>query len=96
MAEQKPYVGDVGTELYFDLIDDISTAASFHVHVINPDCTVSEWVGTLDGTTRVKYEIVDGDWDQPGDFKYNPYIIYASGKRWHGNTYIQKVYALGE
>ena len=77
----KYYQGDVGTEIYVDTCSDISTATFVSLKVKKPDGTDVEWVGVVSDTTKIKYVVQVGDFDQVGEYRVQSYVEMPS---WSG------------
>lgn len=84
-TERKYYIGDVGTEILVDTLNDISTATVRALLVKKPDGSRHEWFGTLSGTTKVRYLTVSGDFDQSGIYYLQSYVVLPGGS-WKGRT----------
>ena len=81
MATNKVYVGDSGTEIILDTLVDLSTATKVSIKVRRPNGAVTEWVGTVFETTKVRYVT------QPGDLSVKgPHLLqaYAEMPVWIG------------
>ena len=70
----KYYVGDVGTLVLVDVKSDITTGTVFKMKILKPLGGEAEWTATREGQTRMKYNIVAGDWDEPGHYKLQAYV----------------------
>jgi len=70
----KIYVGDVGTVLKINMLEDISTATVKRIDYIKPDETTGSWTPILSGTDYLEYSMVDGDLDQAGSYSLQVYI----------------------
>ena len=70
----KIYKGDIGTVLIVDVKTDISDATKLSLKVLDPDGISREWAGTLEGTTKIRYVVVEGDLNKVGIYKVQPYI----------------------
>lgn len=68
------FVGDVGTELLLDCGTDISTATLVKIIARTPRGNKKEWVGTIQGTTLVRYVVGAGDLDYPGNWALQVYV----------------------
>ena len=84
------YQGDVGTALIVDTCNDITTATVTNLLVQKPDLSMVTWVGTVFETTKIRYTIQAGDFDQAGEYRLQSYVEMPS---WvgRGDTAIFKV-----
>ena len=79
------FVGDVGTELHFDIGVDVEDVQVSKIKVQKPDKSVVEWTATpKTGTTEIVYTVQSGDFDQVGTYKFQPYIELP-GWKGHGS-----------
>lgn len=65
----KYYQNDVGTIIEVDCVENISTATQTKLAIRKPDGTEVSWSGTLEGTTKIRYTVGSGDWDQSGRYE---------------------------
>jgi len=70
----KYYVGDVGTEIIVDTCSDITTATVTDLLVEKPDGTLVTWSGDVYETTKIKYVVQAGDFDQAGEYILQAYV----------------------
>jgi hypothetical protein len=83
MANKEVYVGDVGTELSFDIGVDGADVSSAIVYYIKPSGKKGSWVATpVSGETRVYYVVVSGDLDESGTYQLQLKVTLSSG--WSG------------
>lgn len=71
------YVGDVGTEVTVETGEDLSSATVTVLKVKKPDDAISAevtWSGTVYDTTKIRYIIANGDWDQSGRYLLQSYV----------------------
>lgn len=68
------FVGDIGTELLLDCGVNITTATLVKVLAKPPRGSIKSWVGTINGTTNVKYLLQNGDINIPGIWHLQVYI----------------------
>lgn len=75
--EEKVYVGDVGTVIYLDTGEDMSSASVMKIKVKKPDASTVEWTAALDvtNTNRIKYVVVADDLDQDGTYRLQAYCV---------------------
>lgn len=52
---------------------DISTASELKILYRKPDGTRGSWPGTLDGTTKISYDVSANDIDQAGNWQFQAY-----------------------
>jgi len=69
MADEKYYVGDVGTEIRVNCGQIITGATALKLYVQKPDGTEVEWTPTIYGTDYLTYTIIADDFDQEGDYR---------------------------
>lgn len=62
----KYYVGDIGTVITVDCLCTITGATNLKLKIKKPDETKVEWIPTIDGTTNLKYTVIDGDFNMAG------------------------------
>jgi hypothetical protein len=84
-SENKYYVGDIGTEVIVDTCSNISSATTANLKVEKPDGTLVTWVGVVYQTTKIRYVILDGDFDQAGKYLMQAYVEIGSWSG-HGDT----------
>jgi len=92
-ADGKYYIGDVGTEIIVDVCADISAATTVSLIVEKPDGTVVTWTGSVYETTKIRYLVQIGDFDQSGEYTLQAYVE-ISGWRGRGNTVSFRVSSL--
>lgn len=97
-VEDKPFVGDIGTILEGESEINLTSNSILRFEMTKPDGTPDTWNATIkSGDDSVaQYTIVDGDFDQVGQYMGNLYAEWASGDRWHGKTICFTVFALLE
>lgn len=77
----KIYTGDTGTAIILDCGTDISGASSLVIKVLTPDKRTLNWVGVLEGTTKIKYVTLSSDLTVPGTYKLQSKVTMPS---WSG------------
>jgi hypothetical protein len=82
-GDHKYYVGDIGTEIIVDTCSDISAATSVILKIEKPDGTKVEWTGVVYQTTKIRYVIIEGDFDQAGKYLLQAYAEIGS---WSGHA----------
>lgn len=79
---EKPYVGDIGTEILLDCGSDITAATDKKILVKKPDGTTHEWTDVaIQGGTKLQYFTVSGDFDQDGVYYFQAYVLLPT---WQG------------
>jgi len=76
----KIYVGDVGTEILVDCVEDISQATKTELRVLKPDKTEVVWLAVIEGATKLKYIVQPGDIDQAGLWVVQAYVELPNWK----------------
>lgn len=96
----KIYRDDIDTYLLIDAQDideppiDI-TGMDVFLEVWKPgQSTPVLWAGTINGTSKISYRTVEGDWDVSGDYKIQAKVQSAS-RLFRGATYLLTVYEHG-
>jgi hypothetical protein len=75
MAKNEIYVGDVGTQLRFDIGVDNSNITKAVIKVRRPDKSCAEWNASLGPEdTEISYTIQSGDLDIKGKYMLQPYV----------------------
>lgn len=88
MASNKVFKGDVGTLIILDCVQNIADASLRKIKVVRPDKTTTEWPALPEGTTKIKYTIMENDFNMAGRYMIQAYIE-ASGWKGRGEwTYI--------
>jgi hypothetical protein len=78
------HVGDIGSEIIYDVGEDISAGSGLKLKYRKPDGSVGQWTAVLHGTTAVKYVTTAvGDLPLAGAWDFQPYIE-LSGWKGHG------------
>jgi hypothetical protein len=89
MAVNEVFVGDIGTELRFNVgvaNTEINTAT---IKVVKPDKSTVEWTAELGpGEEEISYIVKDGDFDLSGTYKFQPYVELSS---WRGHGTISQL-----
>jgi len=85
MAEEKPYVGDVGTEIKIDMQEAMASATNITFEVKKPYGEEKTWSGIeIAETTKLKYKTQADDLDIPGNYKAQPKLTLGT---WTGKGY---------
>lgn len=90
----KHYVGEIGTELTLDTGVLIGSATSQYIIYLKPDGTTAgsfsaslyssySLLAEAIGTYYVQHTLVAGDFDQPGDWRFQAFASSPSGA-WYG------------
>ena len=75
------FVNDVGTELLFYIGMSVDPVVEAKIYYKKPDGTTGYWVGEpVVWTNEIKYVIQEGDLDQAGEYKLQPYVDFGSWK----------------
>ncbi len=89
--QNKVFVGDVGTVIFVNTKSDISGATTLELLIKKPSGKEETWPGVLDGNSRIKYTINDGDFSEPGDYHLQAYVELPTWKG-RGETVVFHVY----
>ena len=92
-GSSKFYIGDIGTEIIVDVCSDITTANVTDLMVEKPDGTQVTWSGAVFETTKIKYVVASGDFDQVGIYTVQSRVV-ISGWSGYGDTVSFKVSSL--
>jgi hypothetical protein len=68
----------------------LSSASVKRILYIKPDGSTGYWTATLTGTKLI-YTTVDGDLDQVGEWAFQPFVEFAGGIKWYGDTIIREL-----
>jgi len=90
-ATNKVYVGDIGTIIYVDVKETITSATVLQLKVKKPDEIEYTWAASLEGTTKLKYVAISGDFNQEGIYYLQAYVELPSWKG-RGETVSFRVY----
>ena len=71
------FVGDKGTEIILDTLEDITSATYVGIRVVKPDATVTTWTGAVNSTTKIRYvtSLITSEFDQSGDWVLQAYVV---------------------
>ena len=69
------HVGDFGTVFDLDTTVDLSAATTLEIQYKKPDGTTGAWAGAQQDTTKIRYTILTGDWDQAGTCRPGPRCV---------------------
>ena len=85
MAANEIFVGDVGTELRFNVGVETADVQTAQIKVVKPDKSTLTWDAEIGpGDEEVSYTIKDGDLDINGTWKMQVYLELP-GWRGHGS-----------
>ena len=73
--------------IYLDTNVDLTTATSMEILYKKPDGTTGEWDGSADDTTKIKYDVQDGDLDQAGQWYFQAKFILNGETAYGAKTY---------
>jgi hypothetical protein len=91
VAANEIFVGDVGTELRFDIGVESADVQVAKIKVVKPDKSTVEWDAVVGpGDTEVSYTIQEGDLDISGTWKLQVYVELP-GWKGHGSIVSMKV-----
>jgi len=69
------YVGDIGVEIVYDCLEDISAATVLRLNYRKPGGGTGFWAGVADGTQALKFTTAAvTDLDRAGLWRIQPYI----------------------
>ncbi len=73
MADQH-YVGEVGTKIYVDVGEDVSTNEEVKLFVKKPTGALATWTAVVYQKNFLKHVTVAGDWNEPGTYHLQAYV----------------------
>lgn len=71
-TEERSYVGDIGTIILIDMQETITGATGLKFNVRKPNGEEVVWTPTIDGTQKLKYAVVENDFNIAGVYKIQP------------------------
>jgi len=74
----------------FNLDEDLSSVSLTKIYYEKPDGTKGEWVPDVVGNSLVR-QCVAGDIDQPGEWKFQPYIETNSGDQKYFSQIVKEI-----
>lgn len=77
------YVGDVGTAIVLDCVEDISAASALAIQVLKPDGSTATWPAVAEGTTALRFDTLAGTIDMWGLWRLQP-VVTLPGGTWRG------------
>jgi len=97
-AENKVYVGDIGTILEAETKKDLSGVSVLRFEITTPDGTVQNWPATPKvGNPTVAQTVILADaLNLAGVWRGQAYAEWELSQKWHGAVFRFTVYALGE
>ena len=87
----KVYVGDTGTAIVLDTLQDISTASLAAIEVRKPNGVLLTWTGAVYETTKVRFITLSDTLDLPGEWAMQAKVTMPSGS-WLGEVALMRVY----
>ena len=69
------YKGQSLLTILLDTEYTLTGATSVGIYYSKPDGTTGSWTGTIDSVTKVRYEVLAGNIDQTGDWKFQAWVI---------------------
>lgn len=90
-TNQKVYVGDTGTSIVLNCVEDISAATAWEIEARRPDGSEVTWTGSASGTTAVQFITQADTLTQAGVWRLQAKVTTPAGV-WRGNTATLKVY----
>jgi hypothetical protein len=87
--DDKYYVGDIGTEILVDTCSDLTGATSVSIVVEKPNGDIETWSGTVSDTRYISYIVMNGDFDQSGEYWFQARVVFPS---WSGSGNMGKFY----
>lgn len=69
---------------------DVDSATTLEVLYEKPDGTSGAWAGVAFETTKIKYNVQEGDLDQVGDWRFQSHIVIG-GEDGYGDIVVQPV-----
>jgi hypothetical protein len=86
----KFYVNDIGTEIIVETGSDITLAVVKELQVKKPSGKVVIWESEVYNTTKLRYVVQPGDWDESGTYTIQAYVElpHWSG---HGDSVTLKI-----
>ena len=88
----KVYIGDTGTAIVLDTLQNISTATLAAIEVRKPNGTLVTWTGAIFETTKVRFITLAGTLDMPGDWAMQAKVTMPAGA-WLGEVAMLRVYS---
>ena len=88
----KVYVGDTGTAIVLDTLQDISTASLAAIEVRKPNGVLLTWTGAVYETTKVRFITLSDTLDLPGEWAMQARVTMPSGS-WLGEVALLRVYS---
>ncbi len=88
----KVYVGDTGTAIVLDTLQDITAASLAAIEVRKPNGTLLTWTGAVYETTKVRFVTLAETLDVPGEWAMQAKVTTPGGS-WLGEVARLQVYA---
>ncbi len=74
--------------ILLDTSYDISSATSAKILYKKPSGTEGEWIGAVSDTTKILYDVQDGDLDEVGTWTLQSYVEIGGEKGYGAYTYM--------
>jgi hypothetical protein len=88
----KVYVGDTGTAIVLDTLQDLTGASLAAIEVRKPSGALLTWTGSVFETTKVRFITLADTLDIPGEWAMQAKVTMPSGS-WLGEVALLRVYA---
>ena len=75
-------VGDIGTKITLNCVEDISTSTAWIIKYKKPDGTIGQWTAIYEATTSIYYVTEEDALDQAGRWTLQAYV--ELGSTWIG------------
>jgi len=87
MAENKPFVADIGTIVSVDMDFDCTSATDVEFFIRKPDGSEVTWTPAVVGSggSTLEYYIGSGDLDIAGIWTLQPWIRFSANEQWRGD-----------
>jgi hypothetical protein len=71
---ERTFAGTVGYTIALECVPDVTNASVAQILVRKPDRTKATWDAELRPPHRIQRVTADGDLDQPGIWRFRPYL----------------------
>jgi hypothetical protein len=88
----KVYVGDTGTAIVLDTLQDLTTASLAAIEVRKPNGQTVTWTAAVFETTKVRFVTLAGTFDMAGEWALQAKVTMPAGS-WLGEVAPLRVYA---
>lgn len=89
----KIYINDKGTEVILDCGEDISTAIETRIYYKDPEGNEGNWIGAIYNLNYIRY-VNPNEWGISGIWKFQSYVLFATGYHFYGKTYEEEIFPL--